>query len=103
MEAWLTFLSSDAPDVIETLVHQYPEFKPLYIDIYEMCQNTERIMGLFSKELEILDRNTVQLMIDQQANEIEEKERIIAENEATIADMRAEIERLKNQLAAAKE
>ena len=103
LEAWLTFLSSDDPEDIHFLIHQYPEFKPLYLDIYEMCQNTERIMGLFSKELEILDRNTVQLMIDQQANEIEEKERIIAENEATIADMRAEIERLKNQLAAAKE
>ena len=86
LEAWLTFLSSDAPDVIETLVHQYPEFKPLYIDIYEMCQNTERIMGLFSKELEILDRNTVQLMIDQQANKIEENEKIIAEQNAVIAD-----------------
>lgn len=91
LEAWLTFLSSDAPDVINSLVHQYPKFKPLYIDIYEMCQNTERIMGLFSKELEILDRNTVQLMIDQQANKIEENEKIIAEQNAVIADKDAAI------------
>ena len=55
LEAWLTFLSSDAPETIASLIEQFPEFEPLYMDIYEICQNTERIMGLFSKELEIMD------------------------------------------------
>ena len=71
LEAWLTFLSSDAPETIASLIEQFPEFEPLYMDIYEIWQNTERIMGLFSKELEIMDRNTVQFMIDQQADKIE--------------------------------
>lgn len=30
-----------------------------------MCQNMAKIMGLFSKELQELDRNTVQYMIDE--------------------------------------
>lgn len=37
--------------------------KDIYEEIYNICRNSERMMGMFSKELEILDRNTVKLMI----------------------------------------
>ncbi len=30
-----------------------------------MCQNTERMLNMFSKELQILDHNTVTYMIDE--------------------------------------
>ena len=33
--------------------------KDIYEEIYNICRNSERMMGMFSKELEILDRNTV--------------------------------------------
>ena len=39
--------------------------KDIYEEIYNICRNSERMMGMFSKELEILDRNTVKLMIDE--------------------------------------
>lgn len=33
--------------------------RPEYQDVYELCRNTEDIMGLFSKELQMLDKNSV--------------------------------------------
>ena len=71
-EAWLTFLCRDEPERIIELIEQYPEFKPLYGDIYELCQNMEKVMGMFSKELLEMDRNTVKLMIDEMQDEANE-------------------------------
>lgn len=64
LDAWLAFLSVDDPVWIERLIQQFPEFIPLYEDIYVICKNVERVMGIYSEELKILDRNTAQLMID---------------------------------------
>lgn len=58
-QVWLTFLSEDDPEKIIELIEKYPEFRPMYETLYQMCQNTERMMDLFSKELQMLDRNTV--------------------------------------------
>lgn len=71
--ALFTFLSSDTPEDIIRLIEECPDFKPLYQDIYEICQNVEDIMGLFSKELQILDANTVQFMVDEMQEEIDRK------------------------------
>ena len=65
LDGWLTFLSSDEPADIIALIEKYPEFKPMYEQIYEICENIEQVMGMFSKELYELDRNTVQYMIDE--------------------------------------
>ena len=65
LDGWLTFLSSDAPEDIIALIEKYPDFKPMYAQVYEICQNIEQVMGMFSKELYELDRNTVRYMIDE--------------------------------------
>lgn len=78
LEAWLTFLSEDNPEYIFRLLETHPEFKPLYQEVYEICLNTENIMKLFSKELEELDKNTVQYMIDEMQNTINaQKEQLV--------------------------
>lgn len=41
-------------------------------------------MGLFSKELQILDKNTVQYMIDQMQDTIDEQQSTIQEQQNTI-------------------
>lgn len=49
---------------------------------WNCCRNTERVMELFSEELKILDRNTVQLMIDEMQEEIDvQKETIIQKDQ----------------------
>ena len=42
-----------------------------------MCLNLERMIEMFSKELAELDKNTVQYMIDEMQDKIDEKEKII--------------------------
>lgn len=103
LEAWLTFLSDDEPEHILELVAAYPDFKPLYEEIYHMCQNMEDMMGIFSEELAILDKNTAQLMIDEITEELQnantelqnernarlEAERKLREMSAAMAAMQA--------------
>ena len=73
LDAWLMFFCGEKPEEIVRLIEAYPQFKPMYEEAYEMCRNMEDIMGLFSKELRELDRNTVQLMIDEMQEKLEQK------------------------------
>lgn len=61
------------------MLEQNSEFRDIYEEIYNICRNSERMMGMFSKELEILDRNTVKLMIDELDEALgEEREKVKA-------------------------
>lgn len=82
LEAWLMFISSDAPERIVQIMEAYPEFREAYEEIYELCRNVEGIMELFSKELRELDRNTVQYMIEELEEELKTvKEKLCIEKE----------------------
>ena len=70
LEEWLVFLSQDDPDMIMKLLDRNPEFQKIYEEIYTLCLNMEGMMEMFSKELEIMDRNTVKLMIDEMEEEL---------------------------------
>ena len=105
LEAWITFLGNDRPEVIMDLIDKYPYFRPMYEEVYELCLNTERMMGMFSKELLELDKNTVQYMIDEMQNEIDEQKatingqkEMIAKQSKSLEDKDAEIELLKRRL-----
>ena len=57
--------STQDPERIIDLINKYPMFRQMYGDVYEVCRNVEKVMGMFSEELRELDRNTVQYMIDE--------------------------------------
>ena len=84
LEAWLTFLSDDRTESIISLIKKYPEFKAMYETLYLMCQNTERVMGMFSEELRELDKNTVKYMIEEQQREIDIQKEELAQKEEKI-------------------
>ena len=71
LEAWLVFLSTDSPELMISLITEYPKFKVMYEHLYYICQNVERMMEMYSAELKILDRNTVQYMVDQMQEAID--------------------------------
>ena len=100
MNGWLTFLSSDKPEDIIALIERYPDFKPMYEQIYEICQNIEKVMGMFSKELYELDRNTVQYMIDELQEENQRQKLKLEEKEASLLDALKKIAELEKQLEA---
>lgn len=56
LEAWLVFLSIDSPELMISLITEYPKFKVMYEHLYYICQNVERMMEMYSAELKILDR-----------------------------------------------
>ncbi len=85
-EAWLTFLGCDEPEYIIELIQEYPYFKPLYDDLYKMCLNVERIISMFSEELQILDRNTVKYMIDELQEKLDAANEMLSERDAALAD-----------------
>ena len=91
LDAWLTFLSTDHPENIITLIEKYPDFKAMYEQIYEICQNIEKVMEMFSKELYEMDRNTVHYMIDEMQKEIDQKDREIDQKDKEIDQKDKEI------------
>ena len=106
LEAWMTFFSTGDPEEIIKLITDFPQFKPMYETLYQMCQNVENVMGFFSEELREMDRNTVRYMIDELQKEVdtqkallEEKNAVIAEKDAIIAKKDALIASLQSQNA----
>lgn len=61
--------------MIIKLLNQNADFQEIYEEVYTICLNMERMMEMFSKELAILDRNTVKLMIDEMEEEVVEAKR----------------------------
>lgn len=84
LDAWLAFLSMDDIDTILSIIQKYPEFKNLYEQIYDICSNIERVVEMFSKELQELDRNTVRYMIDEMQEQIEEQKRELEETKQSL-------------------
>ena len=96
LEAWLTFFSAEDQEEIVTLLETYPEFLPLYKDLYELCLNTKKVMSMFSKELQELDRNTVSYMIDEMQEEINQQKAEIEAKDAEIKALKQQLEVLQN-------
>ena len=102
LEAWLIFLSSDNPERIIELITKYPKFKPLYETLYRMCQNVEGIMGFFSEELKIMDRNLAAYMVEEQQKELEENKKLIEESRKEVEESRKEVEESRKEVEEAK-
>ena len=98
MEAWLTFLSDDRPESIISLITKYPEFKAMYETLYLMCQNTERVMGMFSEELRELDKNTVKYMIEEQQREIDIQKEELSQKDEKINQLEEQLNKQAEEL-----
>ncbi len=92
LEAWLLFLSDDDPETVIQLIEDYPEFRKLYEERYQICRNIEEVMQMFSEELKELDRNTVQLMIDEMQEEIDGQRGQIESQNEIIENQQKQIE-----------
>ena len=106
LDAWLTFLSVDEPETIVNLITTFPQFKPMYDEVYQLCRNTEKVMEMFSKELQELDRNTVQYMIDEmqdminaQKGQIETQQDTIDAQQLKLSEMEQELLELRKKLS----
>ncbi len=98
MEAWLTFLSADEPERIIELIEKYPEFKPLYEQIYEICRNVDGVMTMFSKELLEMDKNMIECMMDEMQENLEQKKKELKELHQVIEETQSELTEAKEKL-----
>ncbi len=89
LQAWLTFLSSDEPTDIIALITAYPEFRELYQDIAAFRTKPKELITMYSEALEIADRNTVRLMIDDMQELIAKQAIELAAKDAYIAQLEA--------------
>ena len=94
LEAWLTFLSTDDPEQIYNLIHTFPMFSEMYEDIFQLCQNTEKVMNMYSRELAQPDHNTAEYMdmVDEMQKDLDEAGSIIQKKENTIQSQRDELQ-----------
>ena len=63
----------------------------MYEDIFHLCQNTERVMNMYSKELAQLDHNTAEYMVDEMQKDLDEARDIIQKKEAIIQSQSDEL------------
>lgn len=100
LEAWLTFFAEDSPEKMMELITAFPRFRAMYETLYRMCSNVERVMEMFSKELQQMDRNTAVYMIEEQQKMIEQKTAELQEKEARLEEMDTQLEAKDAQLEA---
>lgn len=114
LEAWLYFLSSDNPVHVHKVIEKYPFFKELYQKIINFRYHPKELIAMYSEALSILDRNTVNYMIEDMKNQLEQAneslaekqaalealDASLAEKDASLAEKDAEIARLKALLKA---
>lgn len=98
LEAWLTFLSFDEPERIVELIHRYPQFKAMYEDIYEICLNMEKVMNMYSKELQELDHNTVMYMIDEMQAQLDQRKQLLLQTEQQLKRKEEQLEKTEQRL-----
>ena len=80
------------------IIERYPDFREIYEEIAQFQVKPEELVGMYSKALEILDRNTVQYMIEEQKQEIEEQKQEIEEQQREIEERKREIEEQQKEI-----
>ena len=99
LDAWFTFLSSDAPEDIIKLIESYPEFQEYYHDIAMFRNRPKELMNMYSEVLAQMDRNTERLMIEEIKQEVEELEKSLSEITNELAEKNNELAEKNNELA----
>lgn len=77
------------------MIETYQEFKPMCEEVYALCENTEKVIDMFSEELYEFDKNTVKFMMDEMQEEIDGLREQLASKDDVITSLKKQIERMK--------
>ncbi len=99
LEAWLYFLGSDEPKDINRIIEKYPFFKELYQEIVYFRYHPKELVGMYSEALAILDRNTVEFMLDDMKKEADDLRVNLNKMEAQVEELGAEISEKEAELS----
>lgn len=92
-EAWMRFLASQSMKDIVDLCERYPEFIPLYEDVFEFKRNIKELVSVFSEALAVMTKNTERYMVGQLEEALEAKNEEIKQRVEEIKKKDAEIEK----------
>ena len=86
---WLSLLATESVEEALRLAEEYPWLVEVYQEIIEYMKKPEEVLDMFSEALRILDRNTVQYMIEEQEEQLkEQKEQIERQKKELKANQR---------------
>ncbi len=99
LDAWLHCISSEEPEVIYHIIERYPQFISIYEDVEAFRADIGGVLSMFSEALRILDKNTVQYMIDELQEELKEEKKKAEEKEELLCAKDKRIKELEEILA----
>jgi len=99
LDAWLYFLSSDNPAHVQHIIEKYPFFQELYEDIINFRYHPKELITMYSESLQIADRNTIKLMIDEMRDQMIELNDTLAAKGSELSAMRMELFEKKAELS----
>ena len=102
LEAWMQMLSSSKPAVHAQIADKSLIFKGIYDEIEAFRQDIGGVLNMFSDALRILDRNTVQLMIDEMKEELEGTKEELEGTREELEGAKEELEGTREELEEAK-
>lgn len=100
LEAWIGFLAYDDPEHIWEIQSRFPRFRELYADMAEFRNDVQEVLNMFSKALAIMDRDTVDYMMEEWQREIDECRRYRAEQDKIMEAQKRESEKKVKELEA---
>ena len=68
---WISLLATENVEDAKLLIQDYPWLEEIYREMEGYMHRPEEALDMFSEALKILDRNTVQFMIDEQQEQLE--------------------------------
>ena len=90
LDAWLHFLISDDPAIIYKIIQKFPFFEEFYQEVISFQTDIKEVLSMFSEALKIMDKNTVQYMVDEMQKDIDklaaERDNAITEKDTAIAE-----------------
>lgn len=105
LDAWLYFLSTDEPEDIKRVIETYPAFLELYKEIAAFQREPEELIAMYNETLAMYDKNTVELMIEEQQEEIrrlaealERKDNELERKDDELERKDDELERLRQEI-----
>lgn len=96
--AWIGLLATESVDAAELLIRDYPWLAEIYEEIAGYMRNPEEVLTMFSDALKILDNNTVQYMIEEQAQKLEEQLRQLDEQTQLLNSQNKQLDEQAQQL-----
>lgn len=95
---FLSLFCVDSVEEIKQLIRVFPELIDIFADMNEYLQRPEEVLGMFSKALQILDKNSADLMIDELEEKLEEQGKQLEEKDKQMEEKDKQMEEQGKQL-----